>query len=43
VVPGIKVGRPSVQFGDVNIYDGTDLAIMKQKLSWACTTAGLGS
>ena len=43
MLPGTKAGRPSVQFGDVNIYDGTDLAIMMQKLSFAVTSAGLGA
>jgi len=43
MVPGAKGGRAAVSFGDVNIYDGTDLAIMQQKLSFAVTTAGLGA
>ena len=43
IVPGAKGGRAAVSFGDVNIYDGTDLAIMQQKLSFAVTTAGLGA
>src|SRR5262249_8288294 len=36
-------GRPVVQFGDINVYDATDMVKVRQDLSWAVTASGLGS
>ena len=38
-----RPGGAMVQFGDVNIYNATDEALVRQKLSYAIVAAGLGS
>lgn len=41
--PGRGHDGPLVQFGDVNVYNETDEAVVRQRLSFAITAAGLGS
>jgi hypothetical protein len=43
VLPPGGSGAPLVQFGDVHIHDETDTSLLAQRLSFAVTTAGLGS
>jgi hypothetical protein len=43
ITPAGQRATAAVQFGDINVYNATDEAMIRQKLSFAVVAAGLGS